>query len=207
MNPVGSGGVKRAHFARRRSGQLRRMIDGCRPRRGCRRKIRRNRSHRLGNRQCENPARQRRCVVMRCATVVMTRTALVMITVGVGVRHAVFMRRNFPVFVGVRGMRHRQKGQTDQPENTKFLANQHACVKIGISAGSSSRFGKETLAAQHEPLPASGCEVALVLTGSETTCVIKRTSLRFQNLSEEWCKIGLQNRQQPTRSTKIILRK
>jgi hypothetical protein len=55
------------------------------------------------------------------------------------------------VFVGVRGMRHRQEGHTDQPENTKFLANQHSCVKIGVSAGSSSRFGKETLAAQHDP--------------------------------------------------------
>jgi len=125
---------------------------------------------------------------------IMARTTIPMIVVGVGVRHAFRMGGNFPVFVGVRGMRHRQEGQTNQPEDAKILPNQHACVKIGISAGSSSRFGKETLAAQHDPLPASGCEVALVLTGSETTCVIKRTSLKFQNLSQERCKIGLQNR-------------
>lgn len=170
------------------------MIDGGRARGGRGTAIRTNRVNGLGNRQDENSSRQRRRVVVRSAPMIMARTTIPMVIVGVGVRHAVFMRRNFPVFVGVRGMRHRQEGHTDQPENTKFLANQHSCVKIGVSAGSSSRFGKETLAAQHDPLPASGCEVALVPTGSETTCVIKRTSLKFQNLSQERCKIGLQNR-------------
>lgn len=137
VNPVGSGGVKRAHFARRRSGQLGRMIDGRRPRRGRGRAVRRKRGNRLGNRQRENPARQCRGMVVRSAAMVMPRSTPAMVAVGVRVRHAILMRRDFPVLVGMGGLRHAEHGQGAKPKDAEMTAAEH-------SSQTSPRFSEES---------------------------------------------------------------
>jgi hypothetical protein len=60
---------------------------------------------------------------------IMARTTVPMVVIGLGVRHAFRMGGNFPVFVSVRGMRHSQEGQSDQPENTKISSNEHGVAK------------------------------------------------------------------------------
>jgi hypothetical protein len=55
----------------------------------------------------------------------MTRTALVMVTVGVRVRHTFFMRRDFPMFVGVGGLGQSEHGPTAEPGNPEMALTKH----------------------------------------------------------------------------------
>lgn len=48
---------------------------------------------------------------MRSAAMVMPRTTLVMVGFSMRVRHAIVVRRNFPVLVSMGRLRHRQHGQ------------------------------------------------------------------------------------------------
>ncbi len=48
---------------------------------------------------------------MRSAAMVVARIALIMIAVSMRVRHAIVVRRDFPVLVSMGRLRHRQHGQ------------------------------------------------------------------------------------------------
>ena len=127
----------RAHFARRRSGQLRRMVD-----RGGRRRRRieplRNKwLHRHANSQDKNSPSQSRGVIVRRAAVLMLRPRVAVVTVVavvavvavavvvMNMRHAVAVCRDLPMFVGMHALRGGQHNEADQPERTKPSATEH----------------------------------------------------------------------------------
>ena len=131
------GGVMRAHFARRRSGQLRRMVDRG-GRRGRRFEPLRNKwLHRDANSQDKNSASQSRGVIVRRAAVLMLRPRVAVVTVVavisvvavavvvMNMRHAVAVCRNLPMFVGMHALRSGQHNEADQPERTKPSATEH----------------------------------------------------------------------------------
>ena len=62
---------------------------------------------------------------MRSAAMVVARIALIMIAVSMRVRHAIVVRRDFPVLVSMGRLRHRQHGQAGQPEKAQTLCCEH----------------------------------------------------------------------------------
>ena len=126
MDPErGSGGVVRAHYAPRRSGQLRRMVDRRGPREGEPRILTGDGGHGLGDREDKDAAGQGRSVVVRSAAMVVARTALIMVAIGMRVGHAIVVRCDFPVLVSMGDMGHRQHGQAGQPEKAPTLGCEH----------------------------------------------------------------------------------
>ena len=130
----------RAHFARRRSGQLRRMVDGSRPRRGYGGVLGGYHRNHLRHRKDKNCPEQRRGVVMRSAAVVVTRPAISMIAVGLGMSHAFRMGSNLPVLESVGGVGHGQKRQTSQPHNAKSAPGSHSAATLSSGIAWSNPF-------------------------------------------------------------------
>ena len=130
----------RAHFARRRSGQLRRMVDGSRPGRGYGGVLGRYHRNHLRHRKDKNCPKQRRGMVMRSAAVVVTRPTVSMIAVGLGMSHAVRMRGNLPVLESMGGVGHDQKRQTSQPNNAKSAPGSHAGATLSSGIARSNPF-------------------------------------------------------------------
>ena len=128
------GGVMRARFARRRSGQLRRMVDRGGRRGRCFEPLRNKWLHRDANSQDKNSASQSRGVIVRRAAVLMLRPRVAVVTVVavvavavvvMNMRHAVAVCRNLPMFVGMHALRGGQHNEADQPERKKPSATEH----------------------------------------------------------------------------------
>ena len=130
----------RAHFARRRSGQLRRMVDGSRPGRGYGGVLGGYHRNHLRHRKDKNCPEQRRGVVMRSAAVVVTRPAISMIAIGLGMSHAFRMGSNLPVLESVGGVGHGQKRQTSKPNNAKSAPRSHAAATLSTGIAWSNPF-------------------------------------------------------------------
>jgi len=133
-------GERRAHFARQRSGQLRWMIDRHSPRRGRSVKVRGNNSDGLADRQNKNATHQGGRVIMRGAAVVMTRPAVSLLAVGMGMRHAVRMGGNLPMLEGMGGVGHGQKRQAGQPKNAESASREHLGPKLSRGVAWSNPF-------------------------------------------------------------------
>lgn len=129
LRPAGRGG-QRAHFARRQSGQLRWMIDRGNLRCG---QVEPDRAHDgdgFGEGEQENAVGQSRCMVVRSATVIVPRSTVPVVTLGVGMRHAVRMGGDFPVLECMHGMGGGQEDQAGQPEKAEAAAGMHHGIKL-----------------------------------------------------------------------------
>ncbi len=103
------------------------MIDRrrARSRRGT--TIRTDKGDGLADRQDKNATHQRGCMVVRSATMIMPRTAaVIVVAVTMGVGHTILVGGNFPMLEGMRGMGYRQKGQAGQPKDAEMAPYQHA---------------------------------------------------------------------------------
>lgn len=139
LRPAGRGG-QRAHFARRQSGQLRWMIDRGNLRCG---QVEPDRAHDgdgFGEGEQENTVGQSRCMVVRSATVIVTRSTVPVVTLGVGMRHAVRMGGDFPVLECMHGMGGGQEDQAGQPEKAEAAAGMHHGPKLSARLARSNSF-------------------------------------------------------------------
>jgi len=77
---------------------------------------------------------------MRSATMIVARTALIMVALGMRMGHAFLMRRDFPVLVSMGQVRHSQHGQTSQPKEAQTFRREHkAKAKPGTAPVKSGR--------------------------------------------------------------------
>ena len=76
-------------------------------------------------------------MVMGSAAVIMTRATVAVVAIGMRVRHAILVRRDFPVLVGMGGLRHAEHGQSAEPKDPEMATAKH-------EAQSSPRFSKES---------------------------------------------------------------
>ena len=105
------------------------MIDGDRLRRRREKLLRANAGNSGNNSQDKYFPGHRRRMIMRKAAVVVTRSALVVIGVRigmvVGMRHAIRHQRNLRMLQGVRHRGHGQQGQAGEPPSTEFTTPEH----------------------------------------------------------------------------------
>jgi len=131
---------RQAHFACRRSGQLRRVIDRRRSRRRHSEMIRRHDGDRFGDGEQKDAARKRWCVVMRSAAVIVARTAVAMVCIGMGVRHAIHIGGDLPMLERMGELSHRQQRQTGHPKDTEAAPKAHEVHKLSTVIRRSNSF-------------------------------------------------------------------
>ena len=106
------------------------MIDGDRLRRRREKLLRANAGNSGNNSQDKYFSGHRRRMIMRKTAVVVTRSALVVICVRmgmvVGMRHAIRHQRNLRMLQGVRHRGHGQQGQAGEPPSAETTATEHS---------------------------------------------------------------------------------